>query len=142
MGSEMTLREVLLADSYQQEVDALKAQLADAQAYATSAIAQRDKAEAENAEHQQKVLSLILERDQYRHQAEQKLALRREVEALLGIASEPCGDDQFAKGLERLRTVIAENAKLQKVVDACQAWGGRLPQSVADALAELEREVK
>ena len=49
MGSEMTLREVLLADSYQQEIDALKAQLADAQAYATSAIAQRDKAEAENA---------------------------------------------------------------------------------------------
>ena len=48
-SGEMTLREVLLAESYQMEIADLRSQLADAQAYATNAIAQRDKAEAENA---------------------------------------------------------------------------------------------
>ena len=43
------MREVLLAESYQMEIADLRSQLVDAQAYATSAIAQRDKAEAENA---------------------------------------------------------------------------------------------
>ena len=49
VSGEMTLREVLLAESYQMEIADLRSQLADAQAYATSAIAQRDKAEAELA---------------------------------------------------------------------------------------------
>lgn len=102
---------------------------------------------AENAERQQKILSLILERDQYRHQAEQKLALRREVEALLGIASAPCSDEQFSLGVERLREIVAENAKLLKVAESAQEYydredrfGPAARMKLYTALAALAKE--
>ena len=56
-------------------------------------------------------MALVEERDRYRFQAEQKMALRREIEALLGLPSAPASDEQLKAGFEALRAVVADAKK-------------------------------
>lgn len=62
-------------------------------------------------------IQLILERDRYKTKADERIALRREVELLLGMESKEASEEQFVKGLNRLRKTIQENAQLRKVAD-------------------------
>lgn len=55
--------------------------------------------------------SAMMDRDSYRFQAEQKYAMRRELEELLGIDNGAPGDEQFKKGLKALKEVVRK-AKL------------------------------
>ena len=55
--------------------------------------------------------SAMMDRDSYRFQAEQKFAMRRELEELLGIDNGAPGDEQFKKGLKALKEVVRK-AKL------------------------------
>lgn len=54
--------------------------------------------------------------------ADTKMSMRREVEEILGVESGPAGDAQFERGVERLRAVMEENARLSKTVDAILTW--------------------
>ena len=73
----------------------------------------------------------IIEKDRWQAMAEQKWGLRREVESLLGVESGECSDAQFAKGVDQLRKVIAENAALRDALRvrrdrACGACGAAM----------------
>jgi hypothetical protein len=65
-------------------------------------------AEVEIRRLNQRVRELILDRDRWRTHAEQKIALRREVEELLGIPQGPACDEQFQAGVEALRKVMGK----------------------------------
>jgi len=75
--------------------------------------AERDALRADLARAQQ-------ERDSYRHTAEQKWALRQEVEELLGVPHDAASDEQFRLGVEALRQMKADlavaNGRLAAVV--------------------------
>ena len=64
-------------------------------------------------EDRKRIHGLLMERDRYKFQAEQKWAMRRELEELLGIDPGAPGDEQFKKGLKRLKELVAENKKLK-----------------------------
>jgi hypothetical protein len=64
-------------------------------------------------EDRKRIFNLLMERDRYKFQAEQKWAMRRELEELLGIDNAAPGDEQFKKGLKRLKELVAENKKLK-----------------------------
>jgi hypothetical protein len=71
-------------------------------------------------ESRQRNIALILERDMWRAKAEEKIALRRELEALLGMDSMPASDEQFQKGIQCLRSIIEENKALIQLLDKSQ----------------------
>ena len=60
-----------------------------------------------------------------RARADDKIALRREVESILGVESGQAGDEQFARGVARLRGVIEENARLKR--ESAEAFAEWLP---------------
>jgi seryl-tRNA synthetase len=64
-------------------------------------------------EDRKRIFDLLMERDRYKFQAEQKWAMRRELEELLGIDPGAPGDEQFKKGLKKLKELVAENKKLK-----------------------------
>lgn len=67
--------------------------------------------ETEAAELRSRIRHLIQERDRYRFLADQKWALRREIEELLGMKpGEPASDGVLRLGLERIRWAL-ERAK-------------------------------
>lgn len=79
---------------------------------------ERDEARDENKKLREEVEDLkaryrsaMMDRDSYRFQAEQKYAMRRELEELLGIDHGAPGDEQFKKGLKALKAVVRK-AKL------------------------------
>lgn len=75
---------------------------------------------------QQNLRAAILERERWKMQAEQKWAMRRELEELLGVESAPACDEQFAKGINALRDLIQERDALQKalalIAEDSEAW--------------------
>lgn len=73
-------------------------------------VKERDEARKSN-------IQLILERERWKAKAEEKIALRCEVEALLGMESKEAGEEQFQKGLKRLRSIIEENKLLIQLMD-------------------------
>ena len=61
------------------------------------------------------------ERDRYRHVAEQKWALRKEVEDILGVPHNAASDAQFMLGVEALRKSVAELDALKgRTCDGCR----------------------
>jgi hypothetical protein len=52
--------------------------------------------------------SALSGRDHWRRQAEEKWAMRRELEDLLGVDHAAASDEQFKKGLDRLKEIIQE----------------------------------
>ncbi len=71
-----------------------------------------------------------------RHRADEKVALCREVEELLGVAAGPAGDEQFEHGVARLRTVIAENKRMRAAIES-----NVLATDAAEAEAAMLREI-
>jgi hypothetical protein len=66
------------------------------------------KLERERDESRNRAIAVILERDRWKMLAEEKVAMRRELEELLGVAEGPTCDEQFFKGLYALRQLIRE----------------------------------
>lgn len=66
------------------------------------------KLERERDESRNRAIAVILERDRWKMRAEEKAAMRRELEELLGVAEGPTCDEQFFKGLSALRQLIQE----------------------------------
>ena len=57
--------------------------------------------------------SALEERDSWRMRAEEKWAMRRELEELLGVNHAAASDEQFQKGLNRLKEIIRERDDLR-----------------------------
>ena len=66
----------------------------------------------------QRILSLILERDRWRDKAEEKIALRREIEAALGIKTGQTNDESLMAGVNAIRALKAEVSRLQALLKA------------------------
>jgi hypothetical protein len=57
----------------------------------------------------------LSERDSWRMRAEQKYAMRRELEELLGVDRNDASDEQFQKGLDAIKNIIRErNEAIQR----------------------------
>jgi hypothetical protein len=68
----------------------------------------------ERDEARKRMMASILERERWKMRAEEKWAMRRELEELLGVeSSSPC-DEQFFKGIEALRQFISERDEANK----------------------------
>lgn len=71
-------------------------------------IAKLDEAQKDIQDVQTRHNQTILEKDHWRNCAEQKIALRRELESLLEIDSKAPSDEQFQAGLNKLKSTIHE----------------------------------
>jgi len=58
----------------------------------------------------------LSERDSWRMRAEQKYAMRRELEELLGVDRNDASDEQFQKGLDAIKNIIRERDEARKVL--------------------------
>jgi hypothetical protein len=62
------------------------------------------------------MMRIIIERERWRVKAEEKWAMRKELEDVLGVESAPASDEQFQKGLNRLREVLRERDEARSEV--------------------------
>ena len=69
---------------------------------------ERDDVKADAEDLKLRYRNAMMDRDSYRFQAEQKYAMRRELEELLGIDNGAPGDEQFKKGFNNLKAIIAK----------------------------------
>jgi hypothetical protein len=67
-----------------------------------------EKLERERDDYMERCRTALSERDSWRMQAEQKYAMRRELEELLGVDRNDASDEQFQKGLDAIKNIIAE----------------------------------
>jgi hypothetical protein len=74
------------------------------------------KLERERDEARKSEMAAIVERERWRMRAEEKWAMRRELEELLGVeSSSPC-DEQFFTGIEALRQLISERDEAREAL--------------------------
>jgi hypothetical protein len=58
----------------------------------------------------------LSERDSWKMRADQKYAMRRELEELLGVDRNDASDEQFQKGLDSLKNIIGERDEAKQVL--------------------------
>ena len=73
-------------------------------------------------------ISLIIERDRWKAKAEEKIALRREIEHLLGVDSSMTSDEALQAGLEAIHKLHDEIAELKATAAAHMAVCGKEPK--------------
>jgi hypothetical protein len=64
--------------------------------------------ERERDDYMERCRFALSERDSWRMRAEQKYAMRRELEELLGVDQKDASDEQFQKGLDAIKNIISE----------------------------------
>ena len=74
------------------------------------------KLERERDDYMERFRIAISERDSWRMRAEQKYAMRRELEELLGVDSNSASDEQFMKGLDSLKKIIRERDEARQAL--------------------------
>lgn len=72
--------------------------------------------ERERDDYMERCRFALSERDSWRMRAEQKYAMRRELEELLGVDRNDASDEQFQKGLDAIKNIIRERDKARKVL--------------------------
>jgi hypothetical protein len=73
------------------------------------------KLQRERDDYMERCRTALSERDSWRLRAEQKYAMRRELEELLGVDQKDASDEQFQKGLDSLKNIIGErNEAIQR----------------------------
>jgi hypothetical protein len=87
--------------------------------------------ERERDESRADKMRIIIERERWRVKAEEKWAMRKELEEVLGVESAPASDEQFQKGLNRLREVLRER-------DEARAEVARLREDVLRWFAYID----
>ena len=99
-------------------------------------------------EKNRRILQLLIERDQWRAKAEEKIALRREIDAVLEIETGDTNDEALAKGMKALRRVVRlDDPVVAGLVVACKRGFNiaELPcdeQFIQKALSAYEARVK
>jgi hypothetical protein len=82
-------------------------------------------------------------------QADQKYAMRRELEELLGVDRNDASDEQFQKGLDAIKNIIGERDEARKHLKEIEEYGTDeinvavdLRQRLATALVERDKARK
>ena len=73
--------------------------------------------------------------------ADEKWALRRELEAILGVKSGAAGDAQFAAGVTALKALVAERDALQSALKQSKALECMTCQAEAERVARIEADL-
>jgi len=73
-------------------------------------------------------ISLIIERDRWKAKAEEKIALRREIEHLLGVDSSMTSDEALQAGLEAIHKLNDKIDELKAAAAAHMAVCGKEPK--------------
>jgi hypothetical protein len=73
------------------------------------------KLERERDDYMERCRIALSERDSWRMRAEQKYAMRRELEELLGVDQKDASDEQFQKGLDAIKNIIGERDEAREV---------------------------
>jgi hypothetical protein len=74
--------------------------------------------ERERDEARADMMRIIIERERWRVKAEEKWAMRKELEEVLGVESAPASDEQFQKGMNRLREILSERDQWRAVAES------------------------
>ena len=69
--------------------------------------------------------------------AEQKYAMRRELEELLGVDQKDASDEQFQKGLDAIKNIIGERDEAREKLDEEMKWHHRTHQELVEAQCKL-----
>jgi hypothetical protein len=93
-----------------------------------------EKLERERAEARKSMMEAIVERERWKMLAEEKWAMRREIEELLGVESSSPSDEQFSNGIEALRQLIRERDEARKLAN-----GAMLEADIIRGKLERER---
>ena len=72
--------------------------------------------ERERDDYMERFRTALSERDSWRMQADQKYAMRRELEELLGVDRNDASDEQFQKGLDAIKNIIRERDEARKIL--------------------------
>jgi hypothetical protein len=73
------------------------------------------KLQRERDDYMERCRTALSERDSWRMRAEQKYAMRRELEELLGVDQKDASDEQFQKGLDAIKNIIGERDEAREV---------------------------
>jgi chromosome segregation ATPase len=87
--------------------------------------------------------SALEERDSWRMRAEEKWAMRRELEELLGVNHAAASDEQFQKGLNRLKEIIRERDEANYFLNELAEVDGQLKfriNELCEVLRKTEKE--
>jgi hypothetical protein len=76
------------------------------------------KLERERDDYMERCRIALSDRDSWRLRAEQKYAMRRELEELLGVDQKDAYDEQFQKGLDAIKNIIGERDRLRQLLVA------------------------
>jgi hypothetical protein len=94
--------------------------------------------ERERDDYMERCRFALSERDSWRMQAEQKYAMRRELEELLGVDQKDASDEQFQKGLDAIKNIIRERDEARHEIEG---WSNKWECAVEMAArAEIERD--
>jgi hypothetical protein len=100
-------------------------------------------AERERDDYMERCRTALSERDSWRMRADQKYAMRRELEELLGVDRNDASDEQFQKGLDAIKNIIGERDEARKHLKEIEEYGTEeinvavdLRQRLATALVE------
>ena len=85
-----------------------------------SRIAKLPNLERERDDYMERCRTALSERDSWRMRAEQKYAMRRELEELLGVDQKDASDEQFKKGLDAIKNIISERDEAREDLENMQ----------------------
>ena len=78
--------------------------------------------ERERDDYMQRFRIALSERDSWKMRADQKYAMRRELEELLGVDRNDASDEQFQKGLDAIKNIIGERDEAQATLTDIHRW--------------------
>jgi hypothetical protein len=95
------------------------------------------KLQRERDDYMERCRTALSERDSWRMRAEQKYAMRRELEELLGVDQKDASDEQFQKGLDAIKNIIGERDEAREKLDEEMKWHHRTHKELVEAQCKL-----
>jgi len=95
------------------------------------------KLQRERDDYMERCRTALSERDSWRLRAEQKYAMRRELEELLGVDQKDASDEQFQKGLDAIKNIIGERDEAREKLDEEMKWHHRTHKELVEAQCKL-----
>ncbi len=111
--SEVSILRTELA-AIERERDEAREKLADALQEVDLRTLDFERVKAERDDLRERYESALKERDSWRVRAEEKWAMRRELEELLDVNQAAASDEQFKKGLNSLKEIIRQRDDLRE----------------------------
>jgi len=99
------------------------------------------KLQREHDDYMERFRIAISERDSWRMRAEQKYAMRRELEELLGVDRNDASDEQFQKGLDAIKNIIRERDEAREVASGLAVQEKRVEEAQKE-LSSIHRWIE